>query len=230
MPFHGRIKMSVRIAEPSFWNPPMDEEDDDDSGIVVSFSQGKLMMSGDGFATEVEELAVPTVETLVRFGIPILTNMLCTWKLVENRNGDLCLHWTIAKDLDDNHFDLPKELRLTVLGKPKMSSKGYKYEVPISGYEYDQQNLKLEFCASHELLPFYIITAFMENCLQPWHMVIALLKRHHPRHEVRVVREVRDVLDEDDVFTDDADFLCIAPRLDISPLAYQGPIDSRCPF
>jgi hypothetical protein len=221
--------------------------DEDDLPVVVSFSSEKLTMIDGGVPTEGDNTVVPTTES---FAIPMLPfekigwfgkktfEAGCTWKLVENRNGELCLHWTID-DVFDELLKMPEALMVkTVFGERKKSAtgKGFKYEVPISSYQYNPQLSKLVFHASRELLPFYIITAFKENCLQEWDDVIALLNHHHPRQEVRdvrevpEVREVPDVLDEDNVFTADAEEVCIAPRLDIPPTVYQGPIDSCCPF
>lgn len=203
MHFHGSIAMEESLHETSFRMDqpvavpaeqpvahPLEDTDDTDDSVVVDLSDDeKVKMTADGVS---EEFHAPRI---IRLYIPILPykiqswfgkekiEMMCTWKLVVNDKGELCLHWTIADGFDE-YLHMPEELMVkTVFGERKKSAtgKGYKYEVPISWYIYNPQSSKLNFGASYKQLT-YNITAFMENCIQPCHEVIALLNQLRSTH------------------------------------------------
>lgn len=210
-----------------------EDTDDTDDSVVVDFSlSGKVTMTADGVRTEFEgpsiiQLAIPILpyKTQSWFGKEKI-EMMCTWKLVLDDNGELCLHWTIEEGFD-KLLHMPEELMVkTVFGDRKKSAtgKGYKYEIPISCYTYYPQSSKLVFNTSNGLLPLYCITAFMDNCLMPCHEVIALLNQYHPRAEVPSVCRA----DADDGFTPDAEVLFAAPTCSYPP-NYTPPYPD-CPF
>jgi hypothetical protein len=162
---------------------PLEDTDDTDDSVVVDLSDDGV--SEEFHAPRIIELAIPILpyKTQSWFGKEKI-EMMCTWKLVVNDKGELCLHWTIA-DGFDGLLHMPEELMVkTVFGERKKSAtgKGYKYEVPISWYTYNPQSSKLKFGASYRLLPMYNITAFMENCIQQCHEVIALLIKQRCTH------------------------------------------------